>query len=31
MLSPFFFAVVADVVNELAREGVLSELLHAND
>ena len=31
MLSPFLSAVVVDVVTELAREGVLSELLHADD
>ena len=31
MLSPFLFAVVVDVVTELAREGVLSELLYVDD
>ena len=31
VLSPFLFAVVVDVVSELAREGVLSELLYADD
>ena len=31
VLSPFLFTVVADVVTELAREGVLSELLYADD
>ena len=31
VLSPFLFAVVVDVVTEFAREGVLSELLYAND
>ena len=31
VLSPFLFAVVVDVVTELARGGVLSELLCAND
>ena len=31
VLSPFVFAVVSDVVTELARNGVLSELLFAND
>ena len=30
MLSPFLFALVVDVVNEFAREGVLSELLYAD-
>ena len=27
----FFFAVIVDVVTEFAREGALSELLHADD
>ena len=31
VLSPFLFAVVVDVVTELVREGVLSELLYAGD
>ena len=31
MLSPFLFAVVVDVVTELAREGALSELFYAGD
>ena len=31
VLSPFQFAVVVDVVTDLAREGVLSELLYADD
>ena len=31
VLSPFLFAVVKDVVTEFARDGALSELLHAND
>ena len=31
MLSPFLFAVVVDVVPELAREGALSELLDVDD
>ena len=31
VLSPFFSAVVVDVVTEFAREGVLSELLDADD
>ena len=31
VLSPFLFVVVIDVVTELAREGVLSELLYADD
>ena len=31
VLSPFLFAVVVDIVTELAREGVLSELLFADD
>ena len=31
LLSPFVFAVVVDVVTEFAREGVLSELLYADD
>ena len=31
VLSPFIFAVVVDVVTELARVGVLSELLYADD
>ena len=30
VLSPFLFAVVVDVVTELAREGVLYELMHAD-
>ena len=29
--SPFLFAAVVDVVTEFAREGVLSELLYADD
>ena len=31
VLSPFLFAVVVDVVTELAKEGVLSEWLYADD
>ena len=31
VLSPFLLAVVVNVVIELAREGVLSELLYADD
>ena len=31
VLSPFIFAVVVDVVTEFARDGVLSELLYADD
>ena len=31
VLSPFLLAVVVDVVSEFAREGVLSELLYADD
>ena len=31
MLSPFFFAVMVDVVTEITREGALSELLYADD
>ena len=31
MLSPFFDALVVDFVNEFIREGVLSELLYADD
>ena len=31
VLSSFLFAVVVDVVNEFAREGVLSELLYSDD
>ena len=31
VLSPFLFAVVIDVVTELAREGAISELLYADD
>ena len=31
VLSPFFFAVVIDVVTEFAREGALGELLYADD
>ena len=31
VLSPFVFAVVVDIVTELAKEGELSELLYAND
>ena len=31
VLSPFLFALVVDVVTEFAREGVLSELLYADD
>ena len=30
-LSPFLFALVVDVVSELAREDVLSEFLYADD
>ena len=30
-LSPFPFAVVVDVVTEFVREGVLTELLYADD
>ena len=29
--SPFLLELVADVVTEFAKEGVLSELLHADD
>ena len=31
MLSPYLFAVMVDVVTEFATEGVLSELLYADD
>ena len=31
VLSPFLFAVVADVVIEFARDGALSELVNADD
>ena len=31
VLSPFLFALVVDVVTEFDREGVLSELLYADD
>ena len=31
VLSPFLFALVVDDVTEFAREGVLSELLYADD
>ena len=31
VLSPFLLTVVADVATEFAREGVLSELLYADD
>ena len=31
VLSPFIFAVVVDVYTEFAREGALSDLLHADD
>ena len=31
VLSPFLFAVVVDVVTEFTREGVLRELLYADD
>ena len=31
VLSPFIFAVVVDVITEIDREGVLSELLYADD
>ena len=31
MLSPYLFPAVVDVVSELARDGVLSELLYADD
>ena len=31
MLPPFLFYVVVDVFSELARDGVLSELLYAGD
>ena len=31
VLSPFLFAVVVDVVTEMAREGVLSEFMYADD
>ena len=31
VLSPFLFAVVVNVVTELASEGVLGELLYADD
>ena len=31
VLSPFLFVVVVDVVSKFAREGALSDLLHADD
>ena len=31
VLSPFIFAAVVDIVTELAREGVLRELLYADE
>ena len=31
VLSPFLFALVVDVVTEFTREGVLNELLYADD
>ena len=31
VLSPFLFAVELDVVTDFAREGVLSELLYADE
>ena len=31
VLSPLLFAVVVDVVTELARDGVISQSLHADD
>ena len=31
MLSPFLFTLVVDVVTELARDGMLSEFLYADD
>ena len=31
VLSPFLFALVADVVTGLSREGALSELLYADE
>ena len=31
VLSPFLFAVVVNVFTEFVREGVLSELLYADD
>ena len=31
VLSPLLFAAVVDVVTEMGREGVVSELLHADD
>ena len=31
VLSPFLFAVIVDVVTEFVREGVLSEMLYADD
>ena len=31
VLSSFLFAVVIDVITELARDGVLNELLYADD
>ena len=31
MLSPLLFAIVADVITENARRGVIDELLYADD
>ena len=31
VLSPLIFAIVVDVVTEHAREGLLNEILYAND
>ena len=31
VLSPFLFALVVDVVTELANDSILSELLYADD
>ena len=31
VLSPFIFVVVVDVVTEFARDGMLSEMLYADD
>ena len=31
VLSPFLFALVVDIFTEFAKEGVLSELLYADD
>ena len=31
VLSPFLFTIVVDIDTELAWEGMLSDMLHAND